>query len=169
MARGLLRKGRANNGPELRRPGRRHALRLRALWQAREPAIVATATKAANVFLILGPFVIAGRTAPPTATPDNLQWLLPGRPIGLGQSDRMLLGLFGSTKSCLKMKSPLGETNVGRIFRTSLIGVSFVSAVCAKAIVGHAKVKTTSLLYSLFPSSYKSRCAIGQRYAFLLG
>src|SRR5882757_6693922 len=55
----------------------------------------------------------------------DLQWPGPGRPLGLGQSDRRLFGLFGSIKSCLKMKSPLGETIVGGIFRTSLIGVDF--------------------------------------------
>ena len=51
MARDLLRKGRAHSsGPEAATP--RCAL---AGVAASEPAIVATATKAANVFLILGP------------------------------------------------------------------------------------------------------------------
>jgi hypothetical protein len=48
------------------------------------------------------------------------------------------------------MKSPLGETIVGGIFRTSLIGVNFVSAVCAKAIVGHAKAQATTSIIDLF-------------------
>jgi hypothetical protein len=80
----------------------------------------------------------------------GLQWPGPGRPLGLGQSDRRLFGLFGSTKSCLKMKSPLGKTIVGGIFRTSLIGVDFVSAVCAKAIDGPAKAQATISIIALF-------------------
>ena len=80
----------------------------------------------------------------------SLQWPGPGRPLGLGQSDRRLFGLFGSTKSCLKMKSLLGETIVGGIFRKSLIGVDFVSVVCAKAVVGHAKAQATISIIALF-------------------
>jgi len=53
IARDLRRKGRAHNsGPEPRRLRRRHAVLFR-VSAASEPAIVATATKAANVFFIL--------------------------------------------------------------------------------------------------------------------
>ena len=63
MARDLLRKGRAHNsGPEPRRLRRRHAVRLQASRRANRQ-IVATATKAANVFFILGPPVLAWRAA----------------------------------------------------------------------------------------------------------
>jgi hypothetical protein len=48
------------------------------------------------------------------------------------------------------MKSPLGETIVGGIFRTSLIGVNLVLPVCAKAIVGHAKAQVTTIIIALF-------------------
>jgi hypothetical protein len=48
------------------------------------------------------------------------------------------------------MKSPLGETIVGGIFRTSLICLNFVSAVCAKAIAGHAKAQATTSIIALF-------------------
>jgi hypothetical protein len=48
------------------------------------------------------------------------------------------------------MKSPLGETIVGGIFRKSLIGVDFVSEVCAKAVVGHAKAQATISIIALF-------------------
>ena len=88
------------------------------------------------------------RTAQPSAKPS--QWPGPGRLLGLGQSDRRLFGLFGSTKSCLKMKLPLGETIVGGTFRISLIGVDFVSALCAKAIVGPAKAQATINIIALF-------------------
>lgn len=49
------------------------------------------------------------------------------------------------------MKLPLGETIVGGIFRASLIGVCFVSAFCAKAIVGHAKDKTSIIALFIVP------------------
>jgi hypothetical protein len=91
--------------------------------------------------------VIGAMQQPPHA---DLQWPGPGRPLGLGQSDRRLFGLFGSNKSCLKMKTPLGETIAGGIFRTSLIGVSLVLPVCAKAIVGHAKAQVTTIIIALF-------------------
>jgi hypothetical protein len=48
------------------------------------------------------------------------------------------------------MKSRLAETIVGGIFRTSLIGVTFGSAVCAKEIVGHTKAQATTNIIDLF-------------------
>jgi hypothetical protein len=48
------------------------------------------------------------------------------------------------------MKPPLGETIVGGIFWTSLIGASFVSAVCAEAIVGHTKAQAATSIIDLF-------------------
>jgi len=80
----------------------------------------------------------------------DLQWPGPGRPLGLGQSDRRLFGLFGSIKSCVKMKSPLGVAIVGEIFRTPFLGVNLVLSVCAKAIVGHAKTQLTTNTIAIF-------------------
>jgi len=48
------------------------------------------------------------------------------------------------------MNSPLEETIVGDLFRTSLIGTGFVSAVCARTIVGHTKAQTTASIIALF-------------------
>src|SRR5882672_9102542 len=48
------------------------------------------------------------------------------------------------------MNSPLEETIVGDLFRTSLIGTGFVSAVCARTIVGHAKAQTMASIIALF-------------------
>ena len=63
---------------------------------------------------------VARLRATTASNPDHAnQWAAPGKPGGLGQSDRTLFGLFRSNKSCLKITPfPRGSID-GGIFRTS--------------------------------------------------